>query len=86
MLSLAEEASTMRRYFFDVVSGQCSSYDYRGREFPTPESAYELAELMALDLAIDTDDERDACSINVSTAEGRKLFSIPIQTGCLAAA
>jgi hypothetical protein len=69
----------MQRYFFDIVGGQRSNCDYRGREFPTPEGAFELAELMALDLAIDANDERIGYSINVSTADGRKLFSVPVQ-------
>jgi hypothetical protein len=85
MLSLREETSTMRRYFFDVISGQYSNYDYCGRNFPTPESAYELAELMALDLAVDTEDEHVGRSVNVTTADGRKLFSVPVQPCCLAA-
>jgi hypothetical protein len=76
----------MRRYFFDVVSQHYLHYDYRGRDFPAPERAYELAELIALDLAVDSDDERIGCLINVSTADGRKLFSVPVQPCCAAAA
>lgn len=77
---------TIRRYFFDVAGQQCSQYDYLGRDFPTPESAYELAEPIAFDLAVDTEGERIGCSINVSTADGKKLFSVRVLSSCLAAA
>jgi hypothetical protein len=43
----------MRRYFFDLVGEERSEYDYRGRDLPSPESAYQFAELIAVDLAVD---------------------------------
>jgi hypothetical protein len=76
----------MRRYFFDVIGRRCSEYDYRGCDFPTPESAYQLAELIALDFTIDTESEWTGCTVKVRTAEGHELFSAPVQSSCLAAA
>jgi len=76
----------MRRYFFDVVGQERCALDYRGRVFPTPESAYRLAELIALDCSIGEEDEWAGCSINVRSVEGHELFSIPVQSCWLAAA
>ena len=38
----------MKRYFFEVVSGNDSAFDYHGHEFALPEKAIEFARLMAL--------------------------------------
>jgi len=76
----------MRRYFFDVVCQECRALDYRGRIFPTPENAYRLAELIALDCSIEEEDEWAGCSISVRSAEGHQFFSIPVQSCWLAAA
>jgi hypothetical protein len=45
----------MNHYFFDLVSEGASQYDHRGRLFADPEKARGLAELMAMDLAIEAD-------------------------------
>jgi hypothetical protein len=74
------------RYFFDVVGHGRSELDYTGRILPTPEIAYDAAELMAFDLVVKREDEAIGWAVNVSSAEGRKLFSIPVQTSYLAAA
>jgi hypothetical protein len=76
----------MRRYFFDVIGQQGCAYDYRGRDFPTPEKLYQLAELIALDCSIEEEDEWCGCTVNVCSAEGHELFSIPVKSSCLAAA
>lgn len=67
------------RYFFDFVGHERSELDYTGRILPTPEEAYDAAELMALDLVVRREDETNGWAVRVSTAEGRKLFSIPVQ-------
>jgi len=41
---------------------------------------------MALDLLVKREDETIGWAVNVSTAEGRKLFSIPVQASYIAAA
>jgi hypothetical protein len=74
------------RYFFDFVGHERSELDYTGRILPTPEDAYDAAELMALDLIVKREDETIGWAVNVSSAEGRKLFSIPVQAAYLAAA
>jgi hypothetical protein len=69
----------MAKYFFDRVSRERSEYDYHGRMFPTPESARQLAELIALDLAIESDGRWLGWTVNVCNAHGEKFFSIPVQ-------
>ena len=76
----------MERYFFDIVGLGRSELDYTGRILAAPERAYELAELMALDLAVVREDETLGWAGNVSSIEGRTLFSIPVRTSYLAAA
>jgi len=76
----------MRRYFFDVVGQESPAYDYHGRDLPALESAYRLAELIALDLAVKFEDEWLGCAINVRSVDGRELFSVPVQSSDLAAA
>jgi hypothetical protein len=69
----------MRRYFFDVVGRKRAEYDYRGRDFPAPDKAFRLAELMALDLAMEADDEWAGFSVKVRNADGGELFQVPVQ-------
>jgi hypothetical protein len=76
----------MTRYFFDVVGHGRSELDYTGRILPTPESAYDAAELMAFDLAVKQEDATIGWAVKVSNVEGHKLFSIPVQESYLAAA
>jgi len=76
----------MRRYFFDVVGAQRCEYDYRGRELPTLEKAYRLAELIALDYAVDAGDEWTGFNIKVRGAEGQEFFSVPVHASYVAAA
>jgi hypothetical protein len=72
------------RYFFDIVGHGRSELDYTGRILPTPEIAYDAAELMAFDLIVKRE-ESIGWAVNVSSVEGCKLFSIPVQTSYLAA-
>jgi hypothetical protein len=67
----------MRRYFFDLGSQSQSRYDYQGRECPTPEAAYQLAELIALDLALEG--EWMGWAVAVRSPEGERYFSIPVK-------
>jgi hypothetical protein len=62
-----------------------SKLDYTGRILPTPEEAYDAAELMALDLFVRREDETIGWAVKMSSAEGRKLFSIPVQASYQAA-
>jgi hypothetical protein len=75
----------MQRYFFDRVSEACSEFDYRGCELATVECAAEMAELMALDLAIDATSEWTGWAIKVSNAAGQHVVTVPILAFDLAA-
>jgi hypothetical protein len=67
----------MKRYFFDV-GNQCQSmYDYQGRDFETPDAAYQQAELMALDLEVSG--EWAGWAVAVCSPDGKKVFSIPVR-------
>ena len=75
----------MKRYFFDLMKHDRSELDYKGRLFPTAGEAYDAAELMAFDLLVKHEEEMIESAVTVSSAEGRKLFSIPVQASYLAA-
>jgi hypothetical protein len=76
----------MKRYFFDVMKHDRSELDYMGRLFPTAEEAYDAAELMASDIVVKHEEEMIGSAVTVSSAEGRKLFLIPVLASYLAAA
>src|SRR5207244_13641978 len=63
---------TMKKYFFDVVGQRRSEYDFRGRDFAEPQKAFQLAQLLALDLGVASEDEFSGGSINVRSADGQK--------------
>ena len=67
----------MQRYFFDLGNQSRSMYDFQGREVATPEAAYQLAELMALDLGLD--EAWAGWVLVVRSPEGKSVFSIPVQ-------
>ena len=76
----------MRRYFFDLTGAGRSEYDYTGRELPSPESAYRLAELIAVDLAVDDQEPWYGWTVNVRNVQGREIFCVAVKPGYLAAA
>jgi hypothetical protein len=76
----------MSRYFFDLVREGRAEYDYRGRDLPTSESAYQLAELIAVDLAIDEQESWCGWMVKVRNVEGREIGCVCVQPGYLAAA
>ena len=76
----------MSRYFFDRVSGTRSEYDYQGRVLATPEKAFQLAELMALDLGVAEGTEWAGWTIDVRNALGKHFFSVPVREPALVAA
>ena len=76
----------MKKYFFDRVGRACSEYDFRGREFAEPHKAYQLAQLLALDLEVGGGEEFSGGSISVRNADGHKLFSVQIREAELIAA
>jgi hypothetical protein len=73
----------MERYFFDVVGNEGPALDYTGRTLPTADEAYNVAELMALDLAVKQGDGVIGSTVTVSNTYGRKLFSIQVNESYL---
>jgi hypothetical protein len=72
--------SSLNKYFFDVVSpnGEACEYDYTGRMLDRPEKAHDVAELLALDLEMNSDRQWAGWTVHVRDAQGRQFFSIPI--------
>jgi hypothetical protein len=68
----------MIRYFFDCVATDRSLYDYKGSEFPNLEAARDFAEAMAQNLRDSLNNEWIAWSIDVRSAEGKRLITLPI--------
>ena len=71
----------MKKYFFDRVGQSCSEYDFRGREFADAQNALALAQLLALDLGVEGQEEFLGGTINVRNADGHKLFTVVICDG-----
>lgn len=69
----------MNQYFFDVVGHEGSALDYTGRQLQTDNEAYDVAEMLAFDLAVKNADEGIGFKVTVSDVHGRKLFSVPIK-------
>jgi hypothetical protein len=69
----------MKRYFFDLGNQYRSVYDHQGRDFETPDAAYQLAEMIALDLEVDG--EWAGWAVAVRSPEGESVFSIPVRDG-----
>jgi hypothetical protein len=76
----------MKRYFFDVVSQGRAEYDYSGREFPSPEMAMQLAELIALDLEVCPHGVWAGSIVDVRDSHGRQFCSMQVRPPELAAA
>ena len=70
--------SAMKRYFFDLGNKSEAIYDFRGHEVATLDAAYQLAELMALDLEVSED--WLGWVLMVRNPEGENIFSIPVRS------
>jgi Domain of unknown function (DUF6894) len=67
------------RLFFDVVRRDPPpSYDYHGRDFPRPEDAAQMAELIAADLGWSETDDWVGSLVQVRNTAGEMLFSVPV--------
>jgi hypothetical protein len=64
------------RYSFALVGPQRSELGFRIGEFPSRERALELAELIALDLSIES--KWSGWAVEVRDFHGRQLFTIPV--------
>jgi hypothetical protein len=49
-------------------------------EFPDPERAFQLAELIALELSIEADGKWSGWTLEVRSLQGRRLFAAPVGT------
>ena len=76
----------MKRYFFDLVSIDRSEYDFRGRECLSIEHAFQMAELIALDLELRSEGEWSGWAVNVRNPDGKHFFSVPVREVDLIAA
>jgi hypothetical protein len=74
----------VQTYFFDIAIHDRAGCDYGRHDFATPEKAYELAELTALDLAVASEDHWGGSAVNVRSVEGQKILCIPVEPAWLA--
>jgi hypothetical protein len=75
----------MKRYFFDLVGRQRSEYDYRGHLLSDLHKVRQLAELMALDLGVQSESQWSGWSIAVRNAQGQQFLSVAVDPDCVAA-
>lgn len=64
----------MNRFFYDIVGATSHSYDYQGRYFRTTGEAFEMAELVAYDLACSEKNNWAGFEIQVRDVSNEKLF------------
>ena len=69
----------MTRYGLALMSPQTRRAKWVG-EFPS-DRAFELAEHIAFDLAIEIESQWSGWSIEVRSAQGQKLFAVPVPGG-----
>jgi hypothetical protein len=69
----------MKKYFFDVVGDGCTELDFHGRAFTEPQKALQLAHMLALDMEVGYGEEYSGRAIQVRSADGLSLFSVPIR-------
>jgi hypothetical protein len=70
----------MCRYFFDLVGQKRTEYDFRGREFSSLEDAFQMAEIIAIDLELKSEGEWRGWSVEVRNSDSGHLFSVPVQS------
>jgi hypothetical protein len=69
----------VQRYFFDRVSRARSEFDYRGCVLANVASATEMAELLAIELALDPENEWRGWAIKVRNAIGEHFATVQVQ-------
>jgi hypothetical protein len=68
------------RFFFDFISDERVIFDYVGYEFKNPQGAVEFAQEKSQLLKNSITRDWAGWSIGVSSAEGQKLCSLPIDS------
>ena len=71
----------MHQYCFALTNPLESECHLRVGEFPSPEKAFELAELIALELSIEADSQWAGWSVEVRSLQGERLFAAPVRGG-----
>jgi hypothetical protein len=66
----------LQKYCFALTSPQHAECHLRVGEFPVAERAFELAELMALELGVEK--KWSGWTIEVRCPEGRRLFAVSV--------
>ena len=69
----------MKKYFFDVVGDDCRELDFHGRAFAEPQKALETAHMLALDMEVGYEEQYCGRAVQVRSADGLSLFSVPIR-------
>lgn len=68
------------RFFIDYTAKDRSLYDYQGEEFLSSKDAFEFAEATAQALKNNLNGAWAGWSVEVRNAEGRKYFTLPVDT------
>ena len=66
----------MTRFFFDIGSGKTVYHDFKGCQFAKAEEAFEMANLIALDLSVMEDDR--GTEVQVRNDAGRQLYQVRV--------
>jgi hypothetical protein len=73
-----DQGYLIMQLFFDVVGPRSRLYDYHGQYCENLENAAGVAELVATDLGMSETDDWGGAQVEVTSAAGKILFSIPI--------
>ena len=68
----------MHRYCFALTSPLSTECHLRVGEFPNPEKAFQLAELIALELGIEADSQWAGWNVEVRSLQGERLFATAV--------
>src|SRR3982074_3312265 len=69
----------MTRYFFDVTAKTSIEHDYVGRYLPSFDHAQQMAELIGMDLGCTRVDGSFGIEVQIRTAAGALLASVPFK-------
>jgi len=69
----------MTHYFFDIKVKASIEHDYKGRHLQSFEQAQQMAELIAMDLSCTRVDGLVDMEVQIRTAAGCLLSSVPVK-------
>ncbi len=69
----------MARYFFDLIGHSRSIYDFHGRALSEPLKAHEQAQMLALNVEVEDDEDFVGGRIEVRDVKGGVVFSVAIR-------